>query len=216
MPDFDYLRQRMVREVIAARGISDPRVLDAFLSVPRHLFVQEHLRPQAYGDHALPIGFDQTISQPYIVARMVSMLGVEETHRVLEIGTGSGYQTAILARLSKWVFSIERISELVRQAIQRMRNLKIDNVKIQRFDGSTGWGEMAPFDRIIVAAGAPRAPEPLLAQLAGRGRLLVPEGDLSTQRLVLYRKDLKGRVRRETGEAAAFVPLVGRHGWNSG
>lgn len=180
--------------------------------VPRHLFVPEHMRSQAYGDHALPIGDDQTISQPYVVARMTELLKVEAGHSVLEVGTGSGYQTAILSQLARRVFSLERISELAHRAIDRMRQLGVDNVKIQTFDGTVGWSEMAPFDRIMVTAGAPRAPQPLLDQLRPGGRLLVPEGGREEQRLVVYRK-LRQGVRRSEGEPVMFVPLVGRHGW---
>ena len=206
-------RERMVRELVAARGVRDPRVLDAMRRVPRHLFVRPHLRAQAYGDHALPIGAAQTISQPYVVARMTELLEVGPAHKVLEVGTGSGYQTAILALLARWVYSLERVSELAHQAIQRLRELELGNVKVQAFDGTVGWSEAAPFDRILVAAGAPRAPEPLLDQLADGGLLLVPEGDARTQRLVLYRRQ-RGKVRRRVGEQVSFVPLVGRHGWN--
>jgi protein-L-isoaspartate(D-aspartate) O-methyltransferase len=206
-------RERMVRELVEARGVRDPRVLAALREVPRHLFVREHLRGQAYGDHALPIGEAQTISQPWIVARMTELLEVGTTDKALEIGTGSGYQTAILARLARWVYSLERIPELAHQAIRRMRQLGLLNVKIQAFDGTVGWSEVAPFDRILITAGAPRAPEPLLGQLAPRGRLVVPEGDRRRQRLVLYERTPGGKLRRRELDDVAFVPLVGRHGW---
>src|SRR5688572_23357136 len=176
-PSHDIERKRMVRDLLAARGIRDERVLDAMRRVPRHLFVRDHLRGQAHGDHALPIGGAQTISQPYVVARMSELLGVEPQHSVLEIGTGSGYQTAILALLARRVYSLERIPELAHQAIRRMRELQLLNIKIQAFDGTVGWTEVAPFDRILVTAGAPKVPEPLLAQLAAGGKLLVPEGN---------------------------------------
>lgn len=208
---FRYQRDRMVR-LVESRGVRDQRVLAAMRDVPRHLFVPEHMRSQAYGDHALPIGDDQTISQPYVVARMTELLKVEAGHSVLEVGTGSGYQTAILSQLARRVFSLERISELAHRAIDRMRQLGVDNVKIQTFDGTVGWSEMAPFDRIMVTAGAPRAPQPLLDQLRPGGRLLVPEGGREEQRLVVYRK-LRQGVRRSEGEPVMFVPLVGRHGW---
>jgi protein-L-isoaspartate(D-aspartate) O-methyltransferase len=213
MSDFAHQRERMVRDLIAARGIKDERVLAAMRKVPRHLFVKEHLRSQAYGDHALPIGAAQTISQPYIVARMTELLEVGPEHSVLEIGTGSGYQTAILAQLARRVYSLERIAELAKEAIPRMRQLGLDNVKIQVFDGTVGWSEWAPYDRILVTAGAPKVPEPLLDQLAPGGTLLVPEGQLNMQRLVLYRKSARGEMRRREGEDVAFVPLLGRHGW---
>jgi protein-L-isoaspartate(D-aspartate) O-methyltransferase len=213
MSDFAHQRERMVRDLIAARGIKDERVLAAMRSVPRHLFVKEHLRTQAYGDHALPIGAAQTISQPYIVARMTELLEVGPEHSVLEIGTGSGYQTAILAQLGRRVYSLERIAELAQQAIPRMRQLGLDNVKVQVFDGTVGWSEWAPYDRILVTAGAPKVPEPLLDQLAPGGTLLIPEGQLNAQRLMIYRKSARGELRRREGEEVAFVPLVGRHGW---
>ncbi len=187
-------------------------MLAAMRKVQRHLFVKEHLRSRAYGDHPLPIGGGQTISQPWVVARMTELLEVGPQHSVLEIGTGSGYQTAVLAQLARRVYSLERVPELAHQAIQRMRELGIANVKIQVFDGTVGWSEVAPFDRILVTAGAPKVPEPLLDQLAPGGLLLVPEGTLALQRLVLYKKSAKG-VRRKEWEDVAFVPLLGRHGW---
>ena len=209
--EFTYQRDRMVR-LVEERGVTDQRVLEAMRAVPRHLFVPEHMKAQAYGDHALPIGAMQTISQPYVVARMTELLKVEPGHSVLEVGTGSGYQTAILSRLARRVFSLERISDLALGAIDRMRQLGVDNVKIQTFDGTVGWSDMAPFDRILVAAGAPKAPRPLLEQLRPGGRLLIPEGGRDEQRLVVYRR-LRQGVRRSEGEAVMFVPLVGRHGW---
>jgi protein-L-isoaspartate(D-aspartate) O-methyltransferase len=208
-------RERMVRELIEARGVRDSRLLAALREVPRHLFVREQFQAQAYSDHALPIGEAQTISQPWVVARMTELLEVESGHKVLEIGTGSGYQTAILALLARWVYSLERIPELAHQAIRRMRQLGFSNVKIQTFDGTVGWSEVAPFDRILVTAAAPAAPKPLLEQLAPKGRLLVPEGDRKIQRLALYERTGR-RVARHVLDEVAFVPLVGRHGWESG
>jgi len=209
-----YQRERMVRELLEKRGIRDARVLAAMREVPRHLFVRENLAGQAYKDHALPIGEAQTISQPYVVARMSELLALEAHHKVLEIGTGSGYQTAILARLARWVYSLERIPELAHQAIHRMRQLGVPNVKIQAFDGTIGWSEVAPFDRILVTAGAPGAPKPLLDQLVSGGRLVIPEGDRQHQRLVLYER-IGGRTRRLEMEPVAFVPLIGRFGWQA-
>jgi protein-L-isoaspartate(D-aspartate) O-methyltransferase len=209
--DFSYQRERMVR-LVASRGVKDARVLQALRDIPRHVFVPGEIRSQAYGDHALPIGSSQTISQPYIVAQMTAMLELQTEHSVLEVGTGSGYQTAILAKLARRVFSLERVPALAHRAIQRIRELGLENVKIQTFDGSIGWSEMAPFDRIIVTAGAPKVPQPLLDQLAVGGQLVIPEGGRELQRLVVYRKTKRG-IRRQEGEAVIFVPLIGRHGW---
>jgi protein-L-isoaspartate(D-aspartate) O-methyltransferase len=214
MRDLRIQRERMIREHIAGRGIRDERVLAALLAVPRHLFVREHLRARAYGDHALPIGSSQTISQPYVVARMSELLEVSKEDSVLEVGTGSGYQTAILAHLARRVYSLERVGELAREAIQRMRDLGLDNVKIQIFDGTVGWSDVGPFDRILVTAGAPKVPEPLLEQLAPGGRLVIPEGSRQAQRLTVYEKGRRGEIRRGEGEDVAFVPLLGRHGWS--
>ncbi len=211
--DFQYQRRRMVEDLVRTYGIKDERVLEAMGEVPRHLFVREHLRNQAYGDHALPSEAAQTISQPYVVARMTELLKLSKQHTVLEIGTGTGYQTAILAHLAGRVFSLERIGSLARQAISRIRGLGLQNVKIQTFDGTVGWSEAAPFDRILVTAGAPSVPEPLLEQLTVGGILVVPEGDLERQKLVKYRKLRGGGLRRQEGELVAFVPLVGRFGW---
>jgi protein-L-isoaspartate(D-aspartate) O-methyltransferase len=216
MGDDAYRRERMVRDHIAARGVSDERVLKAMRELPRHRFVREHLRSQAYGDHALPIGDGQTISQPYVVARMTELLEVGPRHSVLEIGTGTGYQTALLGMLAARVYSLERVPELAQRAIRRIRDQGLDNVKIQAFDGTVGWSEVAPFDRILVTAGAPAAPPPLLDQLAAGGRMVIPEGDRTLQRLVVYARDDRGKLRRKLGEPVAFVPLIGRHGWAPG
>ncbi len=215
MDPYRYKRHQMVRKQVEARGVRDPRVLKAMRDAPRHLFVREHLQTQAYGDFALPIECGQTISQPYVVARMTEMLGVEDHHSVLEIGTGSGYQTLILARLAGRVFSLERIAELARRAIERLRPFELDNVKIQIFDGTFGWSDVGPFDRIMVTAAAPKVPKPLIEQLADGGKLVVPEGRRESQRLVLYHKTPEGLVQ-ETGDMVSFVPLIGRHGWTDG
>jgi protein-L-isoaspartate(D-aspartate) O-methyltransferase len=209
---YAYQRERMVRD-LERRGIRDRRVLDALGAVPRHRFVRDQFLAKAYGNYTLPIGAAQTLSQPYIVARMSELLAIDAGHRVLEIGTGSGYQTAILASLARWVFSMERIPALAKAAIQRMRELELENVKIQAFDGTVGWAKAAPFDRILVAAGAPSVPAPLLDQLAVDGLLLIPEGDRERQRLVRYHRRAR-RIEREEGEPVGFVPLIGRHGWN--
>lgn len=185
------------------------------LQVPRHRFVPAHLETQAYADFALPIGSEQTISQPYVVARMSELLRLTADHSVLEIGTGSGYQTAILAKLARRVYSLERVGVLAREAIARLRELGVDNVKIQTFDGTIGWSEAAPFDRILVTAAAPRVPPPLLEQLSVGGRMVIPEGGRDEQRLVSYRKLRGGGARREEWDAVSFVPLIGRHGWEA-
>ena len=213
--DLRLARERMV-ELLATgdHAISDRRVLAALRAVPRHVFIAgQHVQKQAYGDFALPIGHRQTISQPWVVARMTELLSVEREHKVLEIGTGSGYQTAILARLARFVFSMERIGALAREAIGRMRSLGIDNVKIQAFDGTVGWGAMAPFDRILVTAATPSpVPKPLVDQLGEGGILVVPEGDRDRQSLMRYTKT-NGAVHGERFETVVFVPLLGRLGW---
>lgn len=218
--NFPLLRERLVQDLARPKAgrtpIRDRRVLDAVGKVPREIFVKEHLKIQAYGDHALPIGQSQTISQPYVVARMTELLELTPDSSVLEIGTGSGYQTAVLAHLARRVYSLERIPELARKAIRRMRELGFDNVKVQTFDGTVGWSEFAPYDAILVTAAAPRVPEPLLQQLGPGGRMVVPEGTLRSQRLVVYEKDENGDVHRHEGEAVAFVPLLGRHGFSKG
>ncbi len=210
-----YARRRMVANLVERGGVRDERVIAALERTPRHLFVPEHLINDAYGDHALPIGCEQTISQPWVVARMTEELGVREDDSVLEVGAGSGYQTAILALLAHRVYSIERVGRLAREAIGRIRTLGLPNVKVQVFDGTVGWSAEAPFDRILVTAAAPRVPDALLEQLAPGGRLVVPEGDRREQRLVAYRKHDNGTVDRRVGEAVRFVPLIGRHGWKT-
>jgi protein-L-isoaspartate(D-aspartate) O-methyltransferase len=210
--ELEFQRRRLV-ESLRAKGIRDERVLDALFQVPRHRFVRSHLATQAYADFALPIEGGQTISQPYVVAVMTEALRVDPEHTVLEIGTGSGYQTAILARLARWVYSLERVPELAQKAIARLRSLSVDNVKIQVFDGTIGWSDRGPFDRILVTAGAPEAPKPLLEQLRPGGIMVVPEGSRASQRLITYRKLKTGGAQRSEGEAVAFVPLLGRFGW---
>ena len=211
MAAYKIQRERMVRE-LEARGIREPRVLDAMRKVPRHLFVGPPFVAQAYGSYRLPSEADQTLSQPYVVARTTELLEIDPEHVVLEVGSGTGYQTAILACLCRWVFAMERVPSLVSVAIERLRDLGMENVKIQAFDGTLGWGENAPFDRILVTASVRRVPPPLLEQLAPKGRLLIPEGDRKSQRLVLYTRAGR-RFERHVGEEAAFVPLIGRHGW---
>jgi protein-L-isoaspartate(D-aspartate) O-methyltransferase len=195
-------------------GIRDVRVLDAMRAVPRHLFVPEALQSRAYGDHALPINANQTISQPYIVARMSELLELDDRSRVLEIGAGSGYQTAVLVRLAAQVYAIERIAELAREAQARIRQLGIYKATIKCFDGTLGWSAHAPYDAILVAAGGPDVPEPLLAQLKINGRLVIPIGETrESQRLVRFIRTEKGYTHEDHG-ACAFVPLIGHYGWS--
>lgn len=209
---FRRLRQEMVRTQIAERGVRDPRVLEAMLRVPRHLFVPGDLRHRAYDDSPLPIGEGQTISQPYMVAWMTELLDVDEEDRVLEIGTGSGYQAAILCELTGEVFSIEKNPVLAREAEERLRYLGYTNIHVRVGDGTLGWAEEAPFDGIMVTAGAPSVPQPLLEQLAEGGRLVIPVGTASMQMLTVVRKE--GGTYRTTEEGSCiFVPLVGRYGW---
>ena len=193
--------------------IRNERVLEAMRSVPRHAFVPEALQGRAYGDHALPISSSQTISQPYIVARMTELLDINSESRVLEIGAGSGYQTAILAKVAGQVYSIERIANLAREAQSRIRQLNIYNATVKCFDGTLGWAANAPYDAVLVAAGGPTVPEPLVAQLKIGGRLIVPVGDSrELQRLVRIIKTETGYKQEDHG-ACAFVPLIGQHGW---
>lgn len=215
MDEFAWRRERMVRK-LRDSGIRDERVLEAMGRVPRHHFVPRHLSTRAYGDHALPIGNEQTISQPWVVARMTELLEPQAEHTVLEIGTGSGYQAAILSHLVRRVFSLERVGELATAAIRRLRDLGLDNVKVQPFDGTLGWGEIAPIERILITAGAPEPPAPLLDQLAPGGVLVIPEGDRQRQVLTVYRRRRRGGLVRQEAEAVTFVPLVGRHGWTEG
>ena len=195
--------------------IKDQKVLDAMLRVPRHFFVSPALQATAYGDHALPIEFNQTISQPYIVARMTELLELDKKNRVLEIGAGSGYQTAVLAQLASQVFAIERLGELARHAHARLRELGIYNATVKAFDGTLGWKAHGPYDAILVAAGGPMIPEPLVAQLQVGGRLVIPIGETrESQKLVRVIKTEASHKVEEHG-ACQFVPLIGQHGWTA-
>lgn len=206
-------RERMVRDQIEARGVSQPEVLRAMRKVPRHLFVEEALMPQAYEDHPLPIGHGQTISQPYVVAWMTELLGVVPGHKVLEIGTGSGYQAAVLAELGADVFTVERVKPLYELARVRMDALRYRRVRLKLDDGTLGWPEEAPFDRILVAAGGPRIPAPLVGQLSEIGRMVIPVGaSRRSQTLCLVRRENGRVIVRELG-GVMFVDLVGTHGW---
>ena len=206
-------RARMI-DLLKSRGISDARVLEAMEQIPRHLFVPDALSSKAYGDHALPIGEMQTISQPYMVARMTELLEVDKDSTVLEIGAGSGYQTAVLSAVAGRVFSIERIGDLARKAQANIRKLGCYNATVKWFDGTIGWSEHAPYDGILVAAGGPEVPEPLVAQLALGGRLVIPVGDTEKQTLVRVIKTEAGAIREDHG-LCQFVKLIGRHGWPS-
>jgi protein-L-isoaspartate(D-aspartate) O-methyltransferase len=196
-------------------GIRDERVLEAMRSVPRHAFVPEALQSRAYGDHALPISANQTISQPFIVARMTELLEINKEDRVLEIGAGSGYQTAVLAQVGGQVFAIERIGELAREAQSRIRQLNIYNATVKCFDGTLGWAAHAPYDAILVAAGGPSIPEPLVAQLKVGGRLVVPVGESREAQQLVRVVKTDGGYKQEDHGACAFVPLIGQHGWSA-
>jgi len=204
--------REMVKTQIMARGIRDNRVLKAMLKVPRHLFVPPNLRKLAYDDRPLPIGEDQTISQPYIVALMTQCLDLKNEDRVLEIGTGSGYQTAILAEIAKEVYTVERFSSLLKRAKQVLDELGYGNIHFKVGDGTMGWKEHAPYDKIIVTAGAPSVPEPLFSQLKEGGRIVIPVGSRYSQDLKIVKKE-KGQIQMEDVCGCIFVPLVGEFGW---
>jgi protein-L-isoaspartate(D-aspartate) O-methyltransferase len=194
------------------KGIGDERVLDAFRKVPRHLFLDGAMYAQAYDDNALPIGMGQTISQPYVVALMTQLLQLKSDEKILEIGTGSGFQSAILAQFSRRVYTIERIRELGEKARKLLRGMGYENIVFKIGDGTRGWPQFAPFDKIIVTAGAPVLPEELLKQLAIGGRLLVPCGDRGYQELELYERREES-VKKTLHGGVIFVPLVGKEGW---
>lgn len=202
----------MVDRHVAARGITDARILQAMREVPRHLFVPPAVASKAYGPGALPIGASQTISQPYVVARMIELLEMTGNEKVLEIGTGTGYQAVVLSKLSARVFSIERIHDLAVRAMELVRTLKINNLSVKVFDGTYGWSDQAPFDRIVVAAAAPEVPQALVQQLARTGIMIIPIGSGSGQRLARVRRVGTGTQIEDCG-TAEFVPLVGRFGW---
>ena len=206
-------RVQMVEAQIRDRGVKDRRVLEAFTKVPRHLFLDEALWPQAYDDNPLPIGEKQTISQPYIVALMTEALHLTGQEKVLEIGTGSGYQTAILAALAEQVYSIERIPSLAKRARKMLDDLKFTNVIINIGDGTQGWKEYTPYAGIIVTAAAPEAPDPLLQQLEVGGRLVIPIGNEVAQDLTVYVKEGEDKYREENYGGVRFVKLIGAYGW---
>jgi protein-L-isoaspartate(D-aspartate) O-methyltransferase len=215
MPDFEKLRDRMVDRQLKPRGIQNAAVLQAMRAVPRHEFVPEEMKAYAYEDSPLPIGEEQTISQPYIVALMTQLLEPAEGDRVLEIGTGSGYAAAVLGLVVRTVYTIERHRSLMQAAAERFSALGYDNIHVFQGDGTLGLNEHAPYDAILVTAGAPEVPGTLKAQLAVGGRLLVPTGrSRRSQQLVRVRRLSRSDYRREALSQVRFVPLVGKAGWD--
>jgi protein-L-isoaspartate(D-aspartate) O-methyltransferase len=210
--DYRVARERMVNNQIVSRGIKDKGVLSAMRKIQRHLFVEEALIAEAYNDHPLPIGHKQTISQPYIVALMTEALELTGKEKTLELGTGSGYQTAILAELSEKVYTIERIRPLMEQARSLLNEMGYTNVLFKSFDGTLGWEEYAPFDAMMITAGAPQIPEPLLNQLSDGGRMIIPIGDRFSQELIKVTK-IKDDFKEENLGGCRFVDLIGVHGW---
>ncbi|ABB31654.1 protein-L-isoaspartate O-methyltransferase [Geobacter metallireducens RCH3] len=213
--NFDIARKRMVETQIISRGVKDRRLIEAMLKVPRHVFVEEAMAAQAYSDTPLPIGEKQTISQPYMVALMTELLELSGREKVLEIGTGSGYQAAILATLADRVYTVERIRPLALKARRALDRLGLLNVNIKISDGTIGWEEEAPFDAIIVTAGAPDVPDKLAEQLAVGGRLVIPVGNQFDQVLVRITKQEDGSLIRENVTGCRFVKLVGKYGWGT-
>lgn len=221
--DYEVARTRMVKEQVFKRGITDKIVQKSMLKVPRHLFVDQAFWPRAYSDNSLPIGHDQTISQPYIVALMTQEMELTGKEKVLEIGTGSGYQAAVLADIGCTVFTVERVAELSSHAKEVIRSLGLRNIYFRIGDGTLGWKEKAPFDRIMVTAGAPALPEVLLEQLSPNGRIVIPVGKKAIeskegvpppqQLLIITRQDKIIEKRYVAG--CNFVPLIGKHGWGN-
>lgn len=213
MKDYTISRRRMVEEQIIGRGVTDPRVIDAMLKVPRHKFVEEALASKSYQDAPLPIGEKQTISQPYMVAVMSEVLMLDGSETVLEVGTGSGYQAAVLALLAERVFSIERIPALARRARKVLDSNGFSKVNIRLADGTVGWPDKAPFDGIIVTAGAPKIPREYLEQLSIGGRLVIPVGDRDSQVLMRITRVGEDDYKEEKMLGCRFVPLIGNQGW---
>lgn len=206
-------RQRMIDRLRDHYHIQDERVLEVMNEIPRHFFVPSALKSQAYADNALPIAGNQTISQPFIVARMTELLQLNGQSRVLEIGAGSGYQTVILARLARYVYAIERVEKLAVETHEKLKQLNVQNVTLLHGDGTLGWADHAPFDAILAAAGSPQIPEPWLKQLKMNGRLILPVGDnQKSQRLIRVTRTERGFQSEDFG-ACSFVPLIGEHGW---
>jgi protein-L-isoaspartate(D-aspartate) O-methyltransferase len=213
-PRFARERERMVEEQLVARGVTDPRVLEVMRRLPRHVFVDEALRDRAYGDHPLPIGEGQTISQPFIVGRMTELLRLTGREKVLEVGTGCGYQAAVLAELAARVCTMERIPRLAARARETLEGLGYRNVWVRAANGTLGWPDEAPFDRILVAAGGPTVPPPLFEQLAEGGRMVIPVGDAANQVLQVIEK-VQGVKRVTEDSGCVFVKLVGKYAWES-
>ena len=214
--NFEYARKKMIQDQILANGITDRKVIDTIQKIPRHIFVQEAMAAQAYSDSALPVGEKQTISQPYMVALMTELLELKGTEKVLEIGTGSGYQTAILASMADRVYTLERIRPLALRARKCLDSLHLFNVMLRindSPDSPVGWDEEAPFDAIIVTAGAPAIPTVLTDQLAIGGRLVIPVGDQDQQQLFKITKHDDGTLETSTPVKCRFVPLIGKQGW---
>jgi protein-L-isoaspartate(D-aspartate) O-methyltransferase len=207
-PDYGPQREKMVAEQVQSRGVTDPLVLAAMRTVPRHLFVPAGATEEAYGDHPLPIGHGQTISQPYIVAFMTEALGLKGGETVLEVGTGSGYQAAVLSRIAKQVYSIEIVSPLAAEARERLARAGYRNVQVRVADGYQGWPDVGPFDAIMVTAAAPKVPEPLKAQLRDGGRLVIPVGDENQELMVITRHGDRYEERRVL--PVRFVPMTGK------
>lgn len=213
MKDYKELREFMVNTQLIPRGIKDERVLTVMKKIPRHLFVPEYIQHRAYDDMALSIGEGQTISQPYMVAIMTELLELKGNEKVLEIGTGSGYQAVILAELSKEVYTVERIETLANRAREKFNALGYKNIYIKIGDGTLGWKEMSPFDRIIITAGCPDIPEPLIEQLNDNGIVVAPVGDRFSQQLIKINKT-SGKLLRQYHTPCVFVPLIGKYGWH--
>jgi protein-L-isoaspartate(D-aspartate) O-methyltransferase len=214
MIDYQDTRKKMVEEQLIRRGINDPKVLAAMLKVPRHLFVGEAMDHKAYTDNPLPIGEGQTISQPYMVAIMSQSLNIRKGEKVLEIGTGSGYQAAVLAEMGAKVFTIERVEGLFSRARRLLDELKYHTIAMKYGDGTIGWAEHSPYDRIIVTAGSPEVPKAYWEQLAEGGRIAIPVGDIHVQSLVLLDKVGGKQVKSEVC-GCVFVPLIGKYGWQT-
>jgi protein-L-isoaspartate(D-aspartate) O-methyltransferase len=207
----EFACERLIKK-LREKGITDEKVIDAFRTVPRHLFVDSMLYAQAYDDNALPLGNGQTISQPYVVALMTQILKLGKDEKILEIGTGSGFQTAILAKFSRRVYTIERNRDLAAKALKRLRRMGYENIVFKTGDGTRGWKQHSPFDRIIVTAGAPAIPQELFDQMAMGGRMVIPAGNRSVQELEVYEKQENG-IKKSNAGSVVFVPLIGEKGW---